>query len=193
MTIARRPLLLAWVASGLTASVALAQRKPPETAPATFSMAKEYREIQASALRSQRTLLLSFADSMPERFYRDKVTEAQRDFANQLYHIARGSGFIASFWLTATPRPVAADDSVKAVGSKAGLKAYINQEYDFLDGLMKSQTDADRDLRVQFFGGTMIPKWQIWDELNQHAWWTAGQVVANFRKHGMAPPSFLFF
>ena len=38
-----------------------------------------------------------------------------------------------------------------------------------------------------------MPRWQLWDELNQHTIWTAGQVVANFRKNGMAPPSFLFF
>jgi hypothetical protein len=38
-----------------------------------------------------------------------------------------------------------------------------------------------------------IPKWQIWDEIHTHTIWTAGQVVANFRKHGMPPPAFAFF
>ena len=33
----------------------------------------------------------------------------------------------------------------------------------------------------------------VWDELNQHTIWTAGQVVANFRAIGMPPPSFLYF
>lgn len=170
-----------------------AQQQPPRTEPATFTMSKEYRAIQASALATQRKLLLSMADSMPESLYRDKATPAQRDFAQQLHHIARASGFIAGWWLTATPRVQTAEDSVAALSGRAGLKAYINREYDFLDRLLASQSDDDRNLRVQFFGGAMVPKWQIWDELNQHAMWTAGQVVANFRKHGMAPPPFLFF
>ncbi len=179
--------------SFLLPAALLAQRQPPKTEPATFTMSKEYRAVQASALQQQRKLLLAFADSMPERLYHDKVTEVQRDFAQQIHHIARSAGFIGSMWQTGTPRNQTADDSLKANGSRAGLKAFINQEYDFLDGILKSQSDADRDTRVQFFGGAMLPRWQLWDELNQHAWWTAGQVVANFRKHGMAPPSFLFF
>jgi hypothetical protein len=84
-------------------------------------------------------------------------------------------------------------DTAKVFNSKDAMKAYINAEYDYLDNLMKTQTDADRDVRVQFFNGAMIPKWQIWDEIHQHTMWTAGQVVGNFRKNGMAPPPFLFF
>lgn len=186
-----------WSLLALAVAVAVpplaAQRQPPRTEPATFRMAPEYRAVQASALAAQRKLLLSMADSMPEHLYRDKATPAQRDFAQQIHHIARSSGFVASWWLTATARAQTAEDSIAAVSGRAGLKAYVNREYDFLEGLLTSQTDADRDTRVQFFGGAMIPKWQIWDELNQHAAWTAGQVVANFRKHGMAPPPFLFF
>jgi len=192
MTRVLRTFVLLCLGGGLIDSAA-AQRQPPKTAPATFSMSKEYRAIQASALQTQRKLLLSFADSMPERLYRDRVTEQQRDFAQQVLHIARGTAFVSSWILTATPRPLAEADSVKAISSRAGLKAFVNSEYDFVDGLLKSQTDEDRDTRVQFFGGTMLPKWQIWDELNQHAWWTAGQIVANFRKNGMVPPNFLFF
>ena len=30
-------------------------------------------------------------------------------------------------------------------------------------------------------------------EVRGHALWTAGQAVANFRKHGMAPPAFTLF
>jgi hypothetical protein len=188
-----RVLVLSTSITALAAATGLGQRQPPKTEPATYSMAKEYREVQLSALETQRKLLLSMVDSMPERLLTDKATPAQRDFANQIYHVARSSGFVGSWWLTATMRPLSAADSTAAVTSKAGLKNYINQEYDFLTGLLKSQSDSDRDTRVQFFGGKMIPKWQVWDELNQHAIWTAGQVVANFRKHGMAPPSFLFF
>jgi hypothetical protein len=46
---------------------------------------------------------------------------------------------------------------------------------------------------VSFFGQMEIPRWQIWDEVHQHTMWTAGQVVANFRKHDMPPPGYGFF
>jgi hypothetical protein len=174
----------------IAATAAGAQMKAPETAPATFSMSKEYREVQKSALQSQRKLLLSFADSMPEKLYRDKVTPAQRDFAQQVHHIASAVGAISAIFIKGGK--FTDSDTAAALNSRAGLKAYINQQYDAADATLAGQTDADRDLRVKFFSG-FIPKWQVWDELNQHSMWTAGQIVANFRKNGMAPPSFLFF
>jgi hypothetical protein len=54
------------------------------------------------------------------------------------------------------------------------------------------QTDADRNSLIWYFGQKR-PKWLAWDELNQHTLWTAGQIVANFRKHGMAPPPFSYY
>ena len=167
-----------------------AQPKPPETGPAKFAMAKEYRAVQQSALKSQRKLLLSFADSMPERLYRDRATPAQRSFSEQVHHVVSSSMFIANMFIKG--RPYADADTAQVLNSRADLKKYIGERYDALDQMIAEQTDADRDSQIKFFG-TMIPRWQVWDELNQHAMWTAGQVVANFRKNGMAPPSFLFF
>jgi len=188
----RATVLIAGLAS-IVAATAGAQPQPPKTEPATFTMSKEYRTVQASALSVHRKLMLSMVDSMPERLFRDKATPAQRDFAQQIHHIVSAESFIASRWLAGAPRPQALGDTAKVFNSKDAMKAYINGEYDYLDNLMRTQTDADRDVRVQFFNGAMIPKWQVWDEIHQHTMWTAGQVVANFRKHGMAPPPFLFF
>ena len=172
------------------ASPLLAQPKPPETGPAKFAMAKEYRAVQQNALKAQRKLLLSFADSMPERLYRDRATPVQRSFSEQVHHIVSANMFIANGFLLG--RPYADADTAQVLNSRADLKKYITERYDTLDQMLAEQTDADRDIQVKFFG-TMIPRWQVWDELNQHTMWTAGQVVANFRKNGMAPPSFLFF
>ena len=44
--------------------------------------------------------------------------------------------------------------------------------------LYQGENDPDRDVVVNFFG-MQKPRWQIWDELHQHSFWTAGQVVAN--------------
>lgn len=173
-----------------TVSPLMAQPKPPETGPAKFAMAKEYRVVQQSALNAQRKLLIGFADSMPERLYRDRATPAQRSFSEQVHHIVSANLFIANMFLKA--RPYTDADTAKVLNSRAELKTYITERYDALDQMLTEQTDADRDIQVKFFG-SMIPRWQVWDELNQHTMWTAGQAVANFRKNGMAPPSFLFF
>jgi hypothetical protein len=174
------------------ASQAQAQMQPPKTAPAKYPMSKEYRAVQLSAIKSQRKLLLSFADSMPERLYRDKVTPAQRDFAQQVHHIvAANIGLGTAFAIGKAPSS-AKPDTAAIFNSRAGLKQFINDSYDQIEAMFQAQADADRDIQVQFFGN-FLPRWQVWDELNQHTFWTAGQVVANFRKHGMAPPSFLFF
>jgi hypothetical protein len=173
---------------------ALAQRKLETFGPASWSMNPEYRQVQHQALDVQRKLLLSMADSMPERLYRDKATPAQRDFAQQLQHAVGSSLFISSFYIAtdSTVRPPRADTAA-VFNTRAGMRAYINAGYDYLTGLLDKATETDRNTVVLLFDGKKYPRWQLWDELNQHAMWTAGQVVANFRKQGMAPPPFLFF
>jgi hypothetical protein len=173
--------------------VGLAQRDPPATEPATFAMSEEYLDIQRRALNVQRNILLAMADSMPERLYRDRATPAQRDFAQQIHHVVSSSVLVANWWGQNVNRTDFQGDTATVFNSRSALKAYINWGYDDLEELLVSQTAEDRDTRVRFFNGEFMPRWQVWDELHQHAFWTLGQVVANFRKHGMAPPAFLFF
>jgi hypothetical protein len=148
------------------------------------------RESQLRMLENQRKLLLSMADSMPERLYRDKATPGQRDFAQQIHHAASAAVFIGN-GATGGTRPTL-PDTATTFNTRAGLKQYINGAYDHLATLLKNQTAASRAETYTLFGQQM-PRWQVWDEIHTHTVWTAGQVVANFRKNGMAPPAFTFF
>ena len=159
-------------------------------ASARAQMPESYRQVQLAALETQRRLALEMTDSMQERWYREKATPTQRDFAQQVAHAAGAVPMIASRFLSG-PRP-ALPDTAASYATRAGLRAYINAAYDYGANLLRTQSAADREATVQFFGNT-IPKWQVWDELNQHTIWTLGQVVANFRAHGNPPPAFLFF
>lgn len=141
-------------------------------------------------LENQRRLLLAMADSMPERLYRDKATPGQRDFAQQIHHAASSVVFIAN-GATGGTRP-ALPDTAATFNTRAGLRQFINGAYDHAAGLLRNQTAASRGEMYSLFGQQM-PRWQVWDEIHTHTVWTAGQVVANFRKHGMAPPAFTFF
>jgi hypothetical protein len=159
-----------------------------ETAPVS---AESVRDAQLRQLELQRTMLLAMADSMPENLYRDKVTPVQRDFAQQMHHATSAAVFICVRFL-GSERPSLPDTAV-ALNGREGLRDYINAVYDYSTQVLKQQSEEDRAEVTSFFGGLEIPKWQVWDEIHQHTMWTAGQVVANFRKHGMAPPGFGFF
>ncbi len=174
---------------GLLLATQVSAQPKAETAPATYAMPKEYRAVQQAALETQRKLFLSFADSMPERLYRDRATPVQRDFAQQIYHAV---STVSGTALMLKGERFREPDSTNALGSRSSLKSFINREYDVAAAVLSGQTDADRNLRMKA-GPTYMPKWQLWDEVNQHSMWTAGQIVANFRKNGMAPPAFLFF
>jgi hypothetical protein len=88
--------------------------------------------------------------------------------------------------------PPALQDTARVFNTRAGLKQYVNGAYDYLAGLLRNETAASRVQSYSLFGQQM-PRWQVWDEIHTHTVWTAGQAVANFRKRGMAPPSFTFF
>jgi hypothetical protein len=173
------------LALAVTAPSVAAQQVPPP------GMPESYREVQLSALKLQRRMLLSMADSMPERLYTDPTTPEQRDFAHQLHHAATAVGMIGTRIMGA-PAAGLPDTTAATFTTEAGLKQYINGVYDWAEGTLKAQTPATRGEAVSLFG-TQMPRWQVWDELHMHTVWTAGAVVGNFRKHGMAPPGFGFF
>lgn len=178
----RRPAAAAVMAAALCVAVPAAARA---------QMPESYRQVQMAALELQRHMLLTMADSMPERLYRDRVTPIQRDFAGQLQHIVGAYEFFLPRFMNA-PAPTGLPDTAAVFNTRAGMRAYVNGIYDWAEGFLRTQSAADRDVVVNFFG-MQKPRWQVWDELHQHSFWTAGQVVANFRKNGMAPPGFGFF
>lgn len=154
-------------------------------------MPEGYRDVIVRKLEAERKLLTAMADSMPEHLYRDKATPAQRDFAQQVHHAAMPVAMLGARFMGKTP-PASLPDTATTFNTRAGLKAYIAATYDWAATTVRNQTDQELMESVEFFGGRM-PRWQVWDELHMHTFWTAGQIVANFRKHGMAPPGFGFF
>lgn len=148
------------------------------------------RDVQLKMLEHQRKVLLQMVDSMPERLYRDKVTPIQRDFAGQIHHSAGAVATISRS--TMGGAALTLPDTGTAFNTRAGLHSFVTAAYDYATNLLRTQSDASRAETGNLFGQQM-PKWQIWDELHMHTVWTAGQIVANFRKHNMAPPAFSFF
>jgi hypothetical protein len=171
--------------------IAQAQAPGGVVGAATWTISPEYRSVQARALDMQRQLLLAMADSMPESLYRDKATPVQRDFAQQIRHAAGEAHRIGAFAMGLTGAAELPDTAI-ALASRAGLKGYINAAYEHLGQWLSSQTDQSRNEVINFFGSE-VTRWMVWDEISAYTVWTAGQVVANFRKNGMAPPAFHYF
>ena len=167
----------------LTALAALAAAAP--------LAAQATPDAQLRMLEHQRTVLLQMTDSMPERLYRVKATPGQRDFAQQIHHAASAAAYIASVTMV-TPPKLALPDTGAALNSRAGLRRFVNEAFDYSANVLKAQSAASRNETVDLFGKKM-PRGQVWDEIYTHSIWTAGQVVANFRENGMAPPAFTFF
>jgi hypothetical protein len=73
------------------------------------------------------------------------------------------------------------------------MTGFINAGYDLCAEAVGGWDESDRVTLTQGFTGEMIPKAEFFDQAHLHTAFTIGQVVANFRKNGMAPPEFKFF
>jgi hypothetical protein len=155
-------------------------------------MPAEYRDIQIRAQETKRNLLLSMVDSMPERLYRQAAAAGQRDFAQQIHHAANADLYIVSRYILGWDTLPFRADTSRIFNTRAGLREFVERAYAFSLAALRDQSAEDRQLTIWYFGQKM-PKWMVWDELNQHTIWTAGQIVANFRAQGMPPPPFLYF
>jgi hypothetical protein len=192
--LADRSVSAAWLLAGLLFTAQClpltAQQAPPIRQ--AFPMPAEYRDIQIRAQETQRNLLLSMVDSMPERLFRLAAAPGQRDFAQQIHHAANADMYIVSHYILGWDSLPFRPDTVAIFNSRSGLRDFVSRAYTFSLQTLESQDGDDRQTTIWYFGQKM-PKWMVWDELNQHTIWTAGQIVANFRAQGMAPPPFLYF
>ncbi len=157
-----------------------------------WAMPPEYRAVQLASLESQRRFLHAMADSMPESLYADPDHPGQRSFAGHVYHAAVANAQAVSRFIGTESAPFKAPDETVATASRTALKAAIDGAFDFMTGLLLAQPDTARNRPLDFAGRT-ITAWQFWDELDEHTSWTLGEMVGNFRKHGMPPPAFRFF
>lgn len=148
-------------------------------------------DLQLRQLEWQRAVLVAMADSMPEELYRDKVTPEQRDFAQQLVHAAMYPPLICVRVIGG--QEFTPPDTAAVFNSRAALKSFVNESFGRCEEILRSVSDEERGALDRGFEGGQVPKAETLDQTYLHTAYTLGQVVANFRKHGMAPPEFPFF
>jgi hypothetical protein len=178
----------------LFAAAASAQAQQPKAGDKLpYALPEQVRDVQRQALEYQRNVLIAMVDSMPERLFNDASHPGQRDFAQQIHHAASAQRLLLTVVFEGARQADPRDEPANInIYSRQNLREYVRFAFDYSLSQLQKHAPEHRGAWVNFFGRIM-PGWQIWDEIHTHTLWTAGQVVANFRKHGMAPPQFTFF
>jgi len=133
-----------------------------------------------------KTTLVKLANAMPEDKYSFKTTPPQRDFGQQVLHIATGNVINLNFLRgNATPPVINRDAKSKAEVIKA-----MTDSFDYGEALIKEQTPASLFEVVQtnqFLGPSSRAR--VIYFLLGHSWDIYGQMVVYLRLNGGIPPA----
>jgi len=149
---------------------------------------------QASALRAEllrdwrdmEGTLAALAEAMPEDKYSFKTTPPQRDFAQQLLHVATANVVNLRFLGGEQPAPVV-DRNARL---KADVLKAMHESFDYGAALIQAQTDASILDVVQtnaFLGPSTRAR--VLYFLLGHSWDIYGQMVVYVRLNGGVPPA----
>jgi hypothetical protein len=132
-----------------------------------------------------KNVLVKLANEMPEDKYAFKTTPAQRDFGQQVLHIAVGNVMNLNFLRgTATPPVIN-----RNLTSKAELIKAMVDSFDYGEALIREQTPAsmfDIVQTNQFLGPSSRAR--VLYFLLGHSWDIYGQMVVYLRLNGGVPP-----
>jgi len=126
------------------------------------------------------------ASEMPEDKYGYKSTPPQRDFAQQVLHVANANVINLRF-LRGKAMPPAIDRDLKA---KADVIKAMDDSFDYGTALIKELTDQTLMVTVEtnaFLGPSSRAR-VIWFLLG-HSWDIYGQMVVYLRLNGGVPPA----
>jgi len=133
-----------------------------------------------------KTTLVKLANAMPEDKYSFKTTPPQRDFGQQVLHIATGNVINLNFLRGKATPPVINRDAK----SKADVIKAMTDSFDYGEALIKEQTPASLFEVVQtnqFLGPSSRAR--VIYFLLGHSWDIYGQMVVYLRLNGGIPPA----
>lgn len=131
-----------------------------------------------------------YVDAMPEEGIGFKPTPEIRSFAEQYLHIA-GTLYIFASTVTGEKNPYEGRDIEKMEelkGSKAALRKFILESYDYMIQAAGKVDEAKLDEDVQFFNLKMSRHLLLAKALEHHAH-HRGQTTIYLRLKGVTPPS----
>ena len=161
----------------VTALVGLTQTAHAQTASLKSELLKDWTELKP--------VMMAIAAAMPEDKFTYKSTPAQRDYGQQIMHVASAN--------MAYLRNVAGNRAAPAFNANAKSKAEILQalaaSFDFGEALIREQSDESMLQTVQtnqFLGRSS--KARVIYFLIGHTWDIYGQMAVYLRLNGIVPP-----
>lgn len=127
------------------------------------------------------------AAAMPEDKFTFKSTPAQRDYGQQILHVAQVNFKILQAIGAKVPAPAI---DLKAT-TKAGIIKAMDDSFDFGTAILKEQTDQTMLQPAAMPPGFMGPssKARIYTFLIGHTWDIYGQMAVYLRLNGVVPPA----
>ena len=134
----------------------------------------------------QKTMMMKIADAMPEEKFSYKSTPAQRDYGQQILHIAGGNVMYLRFFGGKATAPAI---NRTAAGKAEILKA-LADSFDYGTALIREQTDQTMMQTVQtnpYLGPSSRAR--VIYFLLGHTWDIYGQMAVYLRLNGIVPPA----
>jgi len=134
----------------------------------------------------QKATMMKTADAMPEEKFSYKSTPAQRDYGQQILHVAGGNVMYLRFFGGKAAPPVIN----RAATSKAEILKALADSFDYGTAIIREQTEQSMMQTVQtnqFLGPSS--KARVIYFLIGHTWDIYGQMAVYLRLNGLVPPA----
>ena len=170
-------LLLAITAVLAAAYTGLPQPAYAQTASLRAELLKDWTELKP--------VMMAIAAAMPADKFTYKSTPAQRDYGQQIMHVATGNMMYLRFLGGAAAPPAFNRNAT----SKADILQALATSFDFGEALLREQSDQSMLQIVQtnpFLGPSS--KARVIYFLLGHTWDIYGQMAVYLRLNGIVPP-----
>jgi uncharacterized damage-inducible protein DinB len=166
--------ILAAIAIGLFLSV---PRAGAQSSTLNAELLKDWTE--------QKTTMMKIADAMPEDKFAFKTTAPQRDYGQQIMHVAGGNVIYLQFMGAKAAAPAINRNAT----TKADILKALSDSYDYGTAVIREQTDQSmlQTVATNQFLGTSTRARVIYFLLG-HSWDIYGQMAVYLRLNGVVPP-----
>jgi hypothetical protein len=151
---------------------------------ATAQTASIKDEVRRDWIQMKDTMM-KISDAMPEDKFSFKTTPPQRNYGEQILHVAGANvGFLQSLGGKATPPAINAKATAKAEILKA-----LADSFDYGTALIDAQTNETmlQAVKARFLGESSRARVAYF--LIGHAWDIYGQMAVYLRLNGIVPPA----
>jgi len=162
---------------GVAALVVMPQLARAQTTTLHGELLKDWTELKP--------VMMAIATAMPEEKYTYKSTPAQRDYGQQIMHVANANMLYLRFFGGKAPAPAFNRNAT----SKAEILQALAASFDFGEALIREQSDQSMMQIIQtnqFLGPSS--KARVIYFLIGHTWDIYGQMAVYLRLNGVVPP-----